>query len=484
MTSIIQTYRPELQRNRDPLLYLNSRWLGRHVNWVLVKTQSDKRLVALTAKVWSIALPILLGCTLIFFPLALRLYFDFQEARRQLRPFPMLVANRSIVCNDLEQESFQKMISELDEIRSSILENEILTQLFTLSDPTSQLTVKHYFEQIGQQKVLEIFEALIQKYQDMFKSLDEVSVKELNIKNPDLQDRLAIHKGCLIDDIYGKYATAVYKISQSYPELFEDKIVFAPSKREFYPCTAIMPAGMAILLEMAEAKGRFTGTSLICNGYQEYTQKLHELQAEEGRWYCFIRCKEEEGNKTLHTSTVIIERKQERTIAFILDSGGIGEERGFLKHFVVKLCGLTKNVFPAAEIFTPMMSRQNDAFNCATIAYKGILAFERMGEKEFSDLLETSVPAIHLLPEELASVRASSLPLSCIKTIQSLSSLDAIIEAQSQNAAGVQQLKRLKRIFTVRDPRMNKNMYAYTKMHGLKLRLAIMARTFQSQKFN
>ncbi|CUI16228.1 hypothetical protein PNK_0600 [Candidatus Protochlamydia naegleriophila] len=466
-------------------LSLASHWLGRHAVWVVSKTKSDNWLVASTAKVWSIVSPILLGCTLVFFPLAIRLHSSFKEARRQLEPFVSpLLPNRNasfipLSDNCLEQDSFNEVVSQLDGIKS-IVENERLKEFFSIFDQSSKLQVRDYFGQIGQQGILELFEELSQTYKKMFRSLEEVGFKELNVKDPAEQEAIAVKKGHIVDEMYGLYATAVYEISQAYPELFTDKIVFAPSKREFYPCTAIMPAGMAILLEMAREKARFKGASTICGGYQDYVQKLRELGTEDGRHYFFIRCKEDEGNKALHTSTVIIEKQQGRMIALVLDSGGIGGDN-FLKSFIVKFCRLTREVFPDSEIFTPMMIRQNDAFNCATIAYKGILAFERVSKEEFNALFDKSVPAPHLLPEELASIRASSLPLSCVKTMQSLSGLNTIVDSQSQNEADVQHLKRLRRIFTLRDPRANKDIYSYTKMHGLKLRLNLMARTFQEE---
>ncbi len=484
---------PAIHTNLNCSALMKNRWLGYHAIWVTSKIKSENGVVSLAAKVWSAIAPIMMAVTIILLPFAIRLQACFKEAKLQAERSSLLDRNEPIpavsqklqpsTLEILEDNEKLKSKVEFNSLETSFFENEKLKDFVCVLNKSSSMNVRDYLILIGKDKRLELVNELILRYKGLFKWMEKMSGREEN--DLFMQEEYSISKGKVVDEVYGLCALAVYEIVKNFPELFMDKIrpvnpICLP--REFHRCTQIMPKGMSILFDSAKEKKRFAGAVVICESYQDYCRKLKDYNDLEGGNGCFIiRCKDDEKDHEPHISTVIVHKTHKQTQVFVLDSGGIFGEHP-LKKFILELSQLTHEIIPDAKINTTFLTRQVDGFNCGTIAFKGVKAFDRLNSGEFLEFDKKSISTSICIPRELDSIPLKAnpiLPVSLIKTMQSLSSLDDILgQLEGEHSEQVEHLKRLRKTFVVRDPRMNKDLYYYTKMHGLRNRLEIIARIF------
>ncbi len=412
---------------------------------------------------------------------------------------------------DLSEDSKTKFVQIKKEILSSSFsfngipvfkDNAKLEPLFAISEQKSSVTLTDYLSKMGKHQTKELMRDLTENYTQFLKWLKLVGEQEAKVTDPKIRAKFLQKKSVLMEWMYERHMNLIREILVGYPQLFQNKLLLlyntslAPYKILF------MPDGMQLLVDRIQAEEELDAESaskyVICNSYTDYKKRLEEtVDQPDGEWYFIFRCAKE-NNKGVHQSLVILNKKAGKSQVFLLDSGGF--EALFADGNYI--ASLTREVLAKADIQSTLYLRQKDQSNCGFFVINDCKTVRKTKRQAIRDM-QTSLQKpdkkkkknpysfqLNKNPKKTVKIGVQltdQISPSLMKSMQSLSvlnetikTLQSIKKPNSKTKAVVNKLQKVRQTYTAFDFKINKEVYLYTTMKGIKYRLQIIERAFSN----
>ncbi len=366
------------------------------------------------------------------------------------------------------------------DIRQIALHDSQIADLFERCEKSSELS--QYLSEMPKDELKKLIVKINQSFCDFLEWMNAIQNIEKNEQNENLKCILLKRRSFLTDQVYGKYAKFIHSITSQCPQIFSNKIrpnneEASKKFKEKYPTTDILPEGTRMLIKNLQKNGLFSGECSVYDSYNEYGKEVAEKIKSDGKYYSIIRCKEPD-NEESHQVAIYFEKSGDQMRGVILDCV-LNPQRLYM---VERISDLTRQAFPQVEINSTHWSRQCDSFNCSVIAIEDTLAFSGDAGDEIMQLCQNSEPIrkhVETASESQLKI-VQRLPLALFSTMQSGANLKLILENSKKNPPeGFAELQRLQQTYTILDPDLNKEVYAYTKLMGNKYRLQIIEDAFR-----